>query len=133
MSGKNEALGLKERLLRRTTRVGVDGVEFTIKRFSRREYIEHLEQFLRELDEARKIENQTERSIRIADINLRYERELVRLCVVEPNLFALFGERPDDHVDGVVWMKLIREIQLFNEIIPFARPTPQPNEQAMYG
>jgi len=109
----NEAL--KEKLFARTTEIEIEGVKFKIRRLTRREYLDKLSPYVEKLmilQRNPRPENATE----IARLNLEYERELVRLCVVEPDL----GENPDEWMDGRIWLQLINAIHEFI----FPRPLP---------
>jgi len=120
----NEAL--KEKLFARTTEVELEGVRFKIRRLTRREYFDRLSPYIEKLmilQRNPRPENATE----IARLNLEYERELVKLCVIEPDL----GENPDEWMDGRLWLDLINAIHEF--IFPRPLPTSSPQSRLTEG
>lgn len=106
----------KEKLFARTKEVEIEGVTFRIRRLTRREYFDKLSPYLEKLMMLRR-SGRPEDAVEIARLNLNYERELVKLCVMEPEL----GENPDEWMDGEIWLRLINAINEFVFNLPFQK------------
>lgn len=119
---------LKKNLFKKVKEIEIDGVKFVIRRPTR------LEIFNSKLDEygdktrdlmdliARENDPEKKSELRkqLKEVNFAYEKELIRLCVVEPDL----GESPEDVLDTGIWFRLVREISDFVFVAPFRESFP---------